>query len=99
MGHSISDQNNPPLISLKLGAHVVSDSTSNHNQYLWSIVYGFQDKAQLKWLVLQKFWPTLLHWNGFFLNTVHFYEKLNIPPDSSYFELSFGMLNGWVNHS
>ena len=44
-------------------------------------------------------WPTLLLSNGSFLNTVHFYEKLNIPPDSSYSELSFGMLNGWVNHS
>ena len=34
---------NPIQISLILGRHVVGTKTCNHNQYLWSMLYGFGD--------------------------------------------------------
>ena len=39
--------NNPFLnqISLKLSTHAAGTKTCNHNQYLWSMLYGFGDRA------------------------------------------------------
>ena len=36
---------NPFQISLKLGTHVVGTKTCNRNQCLWSMLYGFGDRA------------------------------------------------------
>ena len=50
MGHSMSNQHKflPPLISMKIGSYTVSAETLIHNEFQYSMLFGFRVRARQK---------------------------------------------------